>query len=167
MVMLLLGRLNYRSLLGFRVVETMSALFDNRILISAFLAWLIAQVSKTLYELIRERKLILRRLVSSGGMPSSHSALVTGLATATGRVDGLGSATFAIAFVLAAIVMYDAAGVRRAVSIQARILNQMIDEAFQGKPFAEKRLRELIGHTPFQVFVGALLGIGIGLLLTG
>ncbi len=167
MVMLLLGRLNYRSLLGFRVVETMSALFDNRILISAFLAWLIAQVSKTLYELIRERKLILRRLVSSGGMPSSHSALVTGLATATGRVDGLGSATFAIAFVLAAIVMYDAAGVRRAVSIQARILNQMIDEAFQGKPFAEKRLRELIGHTPFQVFVGALLGIVIGLLLTG
>lgn len=167
MVMLLLGRLNYRSLLGFRVVETMSALFDNRILISAFLAWLIAQVSKTLYELVRERKLILRRLVSSGGMPSSHSALVTGLATATGRVDGLGSATFAIAFVLAAIVMYDAAGVRRAVSIQARILNQMIDEAFQGKPFAEKRLRELIGHTPFQVFVGALLGIGIGLLLTG
>jgi acid phosphatase family membrane protein YuiD len=62
--------------------------------------------------------------------------------------------------------MYDAAGVRRAVSIQARILNQMIDEAFQGKPFAEKRLRELIGHTPFQVFVGAPLGIGIGLLVT-
>ena len=167
MVMLLFDRLSYRSLLGVRSVETMSALFDNRILISAFLAWLIAQVSKTLYELVRERKLILRRLVSSGGMPSSHSALVTGLATATGRVDGLGSATFAIAFVLAAIVMYDAAGVRRAVSIQARILNQMIDEAFQGKPFAEKRLRELIGHTPFQVFVGALLGIGIGLLLTG
>ncbi|MGB8345166.1 MAG: divergent PAP2 family protein [Ktedonobacteraceae bacterium] len=167
MVMLQFDRLSYRSLLGVRLVETMNALFDNRILISAFLAWLIAQVSKTLYELIREHKLILRRLVSSGGMPSSHSALVTGLATATGRVDGLGSATFAIAFVLAAIVMYDAAGVRRAVSIQARILNQMIDEAFQGKPFAEKRLRELIGHTPFQVFVGALLGIGIGLLLTG
>ena len=167
MVMLQFDRLSYRSLLGVRLVETMNALFDNRILISAFLAWLIAQVSKTLYELIREHKLILRRLVSSGGMPSSHSALVTGLATATGRVDGLGSATFAIAFVLAAIVMYDAAGVRRAVSIQARILNQMIDEAFQGKPFAEKRLRELIGHTPFQVFVGALFGIGIGLLLTG
>ena len=167
MVTLLFDRLSYRSLLATRLVETMSALFDNRILISAFIAWVIAQVSKTLYELIRERKLMLGRLVSSGGMPSSHSALVTGLATATGRVDGLGSATFAIAFVLAAIVMYDAAGVRRAVSVQARILNQMIDEAFQGKPFAEKRLRELIGHTPFQVFVGALLGIGIGLLLTG
>ncbi len=93
-------------------------------------------------------------------MPSSHSSLVTGLATATGRVAGVGSVTFAITVVLASIVMYDAAGVRRAVSIQARILNQMIDEAFQGKPFAEKRLRELIGHTPIQVFVGGLLGIG-------
>jgi acid phosphatase family membrane protein YuiD len=100
-------------------------------------------------------------------MPSSHSALVTGLATATGRVAGLDSPFFAIAAVLAGIVMYDAAGVRRAVSIQARILNQMIDDAFQGKPFAEKRLRELIGHTPVQVLVGALLGIGIGLIVTG
>jgi acid phosphatase family membrane protein YuiD len=142
------------------------ALLDNRILLAAFFAWLIAQVSKTIYELIRQRKLHIGRLVSSGGMPSSHSALVTSLATATGRVEGVGSAMFAIALVLAAIVMYDAAGVRRAVSIQARILNQMIDEAFQGKPFAEKRLRELIGHTPIQVFVGGLLGIGIGLLLT-
>lgn len=144
----------------------MTTLLNNRILISALLAWACAQVCKTLYELIRSRKLILSRLVSSGGMPSSHTALVTGLATATGRIDGLGTASFAIAIVLAAVVMYDAAGVRRAVSIQARILNQMIDEAFQGHPFAEKRLRELIGHTPFQVFVGALFGIAIGLLLT-
>ena len=99
-------------------------------------------------------------------MPSSHSALVTGLATATGRVSGVSSAAFAIAVVVASIVMYDAAGVRRAVSIQARILNQMIDELFEGKPLAEKRLRELIGHTPIQVFVGALLGICIGILVT-
>ena len=123
-------------------------------------------LSKTILDLFQQRKLILSRLVSSGGMPSSHSALVTGLATATGRVEGLGSAPFAITVVLASIVMYDAAGVRRAVSIQARILNQMIDEAFQGHPMAEKRLRELIGHTPIQVVVGALLGIGIGLLMT-
>lgn len=144
----------------------MSTLLSNRILVAAFLAWLIAQVSKTLFELIQQRKLILSRLVSSGGMPSSHTALVTGLATATGREMGLGSAAFAIAVVLASIVMYDAAGVRRAVSIQARILNQMLDEVFQGRPIAEKRLRELIGHTPIQVFVGALLGIVIGLLAT-
>lgn len=144
----------------------MNIFLTNRILLAAALAWVVAQVSKTVFELIQQRKLILSRLVSAGGMPSSHSALVMGLATATGRVMGVGSATFAIAVVLASIVMYDAAGVRRAVSIQARILNQMIDEAFQGQPFAEKRLRELIGHTPIQVFVGALLGVAIGLLAT-
>ena len=145
----------------------MKALFENRILVASFLAWAIAQLTKTVYELIRYRELRLNRLVSSGGMPSSHSALVMGLATATGRIAGFESAAFAISLVLAGIVMYDAAGVRRAVSVQARILNQMIDEAFQGKPFAEKRLRELIGHTPTQVIVGGLLGIGVALLVTG
>ena len=145
----------------------MKTILDNRVLIAAFVAWAVAQISKTIYELIRYRKLRFNRLVSSGGMPSSHSALVSSLATATGRLSGIDSAAFAIAFVLAAIVMYDAAGVRRAVSLQARILNQMIDEAFQGQPFAEKRLRELIGHTPTQVIVGGLLGVGIGLIITG
>jgi acid phosphatase family membrane protein YuiD len=144
----------------------MKTILDNRILVAAFVAWVIAQLSKTIYELIRYRKLILSRIVSAGGMPSSHSALVMSLATATGRVTGIESAAFAISLVLAAIVMYDAAGVRRAVSIQARILNQMIDEAFEGKPFAEKRLRELIGHTPIQVIVGGLLGIGVALVIT-
>jgi uncharacterized protein len=144
----------------------MKTLLDNRILIASFIAWAIAQLSKTIYELIRYRKLILSRIVSAGGMPSSHSALVMSLATATARVSGIESAAFAISLVLAAIVMYDAAGVRRAVSIQARILNQMIDEAFEGKPFAEKRLRELIGHTPTQVFVGGLLGVGVALVIT-
>ncbi len=143
-----------------------NSLFENRVLVAAFLAWAIAQVTKTIYDLFKQRKLVVGRLVSSGGMPSSHSSLVTGLATATGRVAGVGSVAFAVAVVLASIVMYDAAGVRRAVSIQARILNQMIDEAFQGKPFAEKRLRELIGHTPIQVFAGGLLGIVVGLLVT-
>ncbi len=145
----------------------MKALFENRILIASFIAWAIAQLSKTVYELIRYRELRLSRLVSAGGMPSSHAALVMGLATATGRIAGIESAAFAISLVLAVIVMYDAAGVRRAVSLQARILNQMIEEAFQGKPFAEKRLRELIGHTPTQVIVGGLLGIGVALVVTG
>ncbi|GAC1345371.1 MAG: divergent PAP2 family protein [Ktedonobacteraceae bacterium] len=144
----------------------MGSLLANHILWASLLAWGIAQLSKTIYEFIRQRKLIFSRLVSSGGMPSSHSALVTGLATATGRVSGLNSSAFAISVVLAAIVMYDAAGVRRAVSIQARILNQMIDEVFQGRPMGEKHLRELIGHTPIQVIVGGLLGFGIALLVT-
>ncbi len=143
----------------------MKTILDNRVLVAAFTAWLVAQFSKTIYELIRFRALHLSRLVSSGGMPSSHSALVSSLAAATGRATGIDSVSFAITIVLAGIVMYDAAGVRRAVSIQARILNQMIAEAFQGKPFAEKKLRELIGHTPIQVIVGGLLGIGIGLIM--
>src|SRR5947199_8615203 len=145
----------------------MKTILVSRVLVASFIAWAIAQLSKTIYDVFRYRKLRLSRLVSAGGMPSSHSALVMSLATATGRVAGVDSAAFAISLVLAAIVMYDAAGVRRAVSIQARILNQMIDEAFQGKPFAEKRLRELIGHTPTQVIVGGLLGVGIGLIITG
>jgi|SRR5581483_3797858 len=145
----------------------MKTILDNRVLLAASTAWLVAQLLKTIYELVRYRKLRFNRLVSSGGMPSSHSALVSSLAAATGRITGVDSVLFAITVVLAAIVMYDAAGVRRAVSIQARILNQMIDEAFQGKPFAEKRLRELIGHTPIQVIVGGLLGIGIGLIMAG
>ncbi|HEY7418584.1 MAG TPA: divergent PAP2 family protein [Ktedonobacteraceae bacterium] len=143
-----------------------NTLFENRVLMAAFIAWAIAQVSKTVYELFRQRKLLFSRLVSAGGMPSSHSALVTGLATATGRLEGVGSTAFAISVVLAGIVMYDAAGVRRAVSLQARILNQMLDEIFQGHPIAEQRLRELIGHTPIQVLVGGLLGVVVGILLT-
>jgi acid phosphatase family membrane protein YuiD len=144
----------------------MKTILGNHILVASFIAWAVAQLSKTIYELFRYRRLRLSRLVSAGGMPSSHSALVSSLATATGRVTGIDSAAFAISLVLAVIVMYDAAGVRRAVSIQARILNQMIDEAFQGKPFAEKRLRELIGHTPTQVIVGAILGVGVALIVT-
>ena len=143
-----------------------NTLLDNRVLVAAFVAWAVAQISKTIIDLFQQRRLVLSRLVSSGGMPSSHSALVTGLATATGRIAGVSSAAFAITVVLASIVMYDAAGVRRAVSIQARILNQMIDEAFQGSPMAEKRLRELIGHTPIQVIIGGMLGVGVGLLMT-
>lgn len=141
-------------------------LLQNHVLVAAFLSWAIAQVSKTILGLFKQRKLIISRLVSSGGMPSSHSALVTGLATATGRQMGVSSPLFAVAVVLASIVMYDAAGVRRAVSIQARILNQMIEEAFQGSPMAEKRLRELIGHTPIQVMAGGILGFCVGLLIT-
>jgi len=92
-------------------------------------------------------------------MPSSHSALVCALATGAALQDGLGSTTFAICVALAMIVMYDAAGVRQAASQQARILNQIIDEMFQGHPISEERLKELLGHTRFQVIVGAAMGI--------
>ena len=146
--------------------SALGALAANRVLWASVGAWVIAQVLKTLRALWLTRKLNLNYIVSSGGMPSSHSALVTGLATAVGRVDGLRSTSFALAAVLAGVVMYDAAGVRLAVSKQARILNIMVDDFFHERGLNEQRLHELIGHTPVQVFAGALVGIIVGILFT-
>ena len=141
-------------------------LMANRVLVVAFLAWLLAQTLKLLVYVYRDRRLDLRHLVSSGGMPSSHSALVTALATATAITEGPRSAVFAIAVIFAAVVMYDAAGVRQAVSIQARILNRMLDEIFVEQRFNEKRLRELIGHSPIEVVIGGGLGLLVAWLFT-
>jgi uncharacterized protein len=144
----------------------LSDLAANRDLWAALAAWLVAQVLKMLRALLLTRRLNLTYLVSAGGMPSSHSALVVGLATAVARTNGLQSTAFAIAAILAGVVMYDAAGVRLAVSRQARILNLMLDDFFHERGLNEKRLHELIGHTPVQVFAGALIGIIFGILLT-
>jgi acid phosphatase family membrane protein YuiD len=144
----------------------LSDLFHNKALIAAVLGWLVAQLLKTLLALVRERKLDLAHMVSPGGMPSAHSALVTALATAIGRLYGAQSSIFALAAVFAGVVLYDAAGVRLAVSRQARILNKMIDDFFHARGFDEHRLRELVGHTPVQVFAGALLGFIFGILAT-
>ncbi len=136
----------------------MESLLANHVLVACVVSWFIAQTSKVLIGLVRERRLNLRYLVTSGGMPSAHSAVVVALATRVGVEQGLSSDMFAVAAVFAAVVMYDAAGVRRAVSVQARILNRMLSEIFEAQRFNERQLRELIGHTPFEVFVGALLG---------
>ncbi len=144
----------------------LAQLASNRPLWAAALAWFIAQLIKTLVALRKDKQLNLGHLVASGGMPSSHAALVVGLATAIGRVNGLSSAAFALAAVFAGVVMYDAAGVRLAASKQARILNLMIDDFFHERGLREERLRELIGHTPTQVFAGAALGIVVGILMT-
>lgn len=144
----------------------LAALAANRELWAAISGWLIAQAIKTLLTLRKERKFNLGHLVASGGMPSSHSALVTGLATAVARIDGLNSSVFALSAVFAGVVMYDASGVRLAVSRQARILNMMLDDIFHERGLREERLRELIGHTPIQVIIGAFIGIAMGILLT-
>jgi acid phosphatase family membrane protein YuiD len=133
-------------------------LLANDVLSACVLAWLVAQLSKPILFYVYTRQLNLRVLVSAGGMPSSHSAVVVALATRVGIDTGLSSVPFALATVFAAVVMYDAAGVRRAVSVQARILNRMLTEMLEAQHFNEERMRELIGHTPFEVFVGALLG---------
>ncbi len=139
-------------------------LFQNHVLLVSLVAWLIAQTLKVLIHLLLERRLDLWRLVSMGGMPSSHSALVSAVATGIGIEDGVRSTTFALSVIFASVVMYDAAGIRQAVSAQARILNRLLDEYFKHQRVDEVRLRELLGHTRIEVFFGALLGIGTGLV---
>lgn len=140
-------------------------ILDNSVLLVAVIACLIAQASKLVFELIKNGKVDVRSLVTTGGMPSAHSALVTSLATGVGQTSGWESPEFAIATIFAIIVMYDAAGVRQAAGKQARILNQMIDELFsEHHEFNEDRLKELLGHTPFQVIVGSVLGVTISWL---
>lgn len=146
-------------------MQDFGKILDNRVLLVALVACLIAQASKLVIELIKNRKVNLRVLVTTGGMPSSHSSLVTALATGIGQTVGWASPEFALATVFAIIVMYDAAGVRQAAGKQARILNQMIDELFrEDHQFNEDRLKELLGHTPFQVIVGSVLGVTISWL---
>ncbi len=147
-------------------MDFFSELVDNRILITALTGWLIAQIFKVILSLIVERKLDFSRFTGAGGMPSSHSALVMALAVAVGRSMGFGSVQFAIAFVFAGVVMYDASGVRRAVGQQAKILNMMV-EHWQDDDieFMNKKLKELLGHTPVEVFAGAILGIMIAVIM--
>ena len=122
---------------------------------------MVAQLLKVFVILVRKKRLDLRYFVTSGGMPSAHSAIVCALATAVAMTQGVGSVAFGIAVVLALIVTYDAAGVRQSVSQQSVVLNRIVRELRFKRPIAEveRDLREFIGHTPFQVIVGAALGI--------
>jgi uncharacterized protein len=133
-------------------------------LLPAFLAWAIAQVTKLTLSSIRQRRLNLRVLAETGGMPSSHAAIVMGLTAAVGRVDGVSSGTFAIALIFSFVVMYDAQGVRRAVGRQAAVLNRLVEDMVHMRGIQEDRMRELLGHTPFEVLVGGTLGVIVGLL---
>ena len=143
----------------------MSSLFSNTYFSTSLLAWFIAQTLKVVLTLLKEKRLNFYRFVGSGGMPSSHSAMVMGLSTAIGLDYGWNSAEYAFTFIFALIIMYDASGVRRAVGKQAMILNQIIIDRQQNKQIEEKKLKELIGHTPIEVFAGAVLGIIIANLV--
>src|ERR1700736_4137470 len=136
----------------------METLFANDVLMACVIAWTVAQLTKPLIHYVHSRRVNLGYFLTAGGMPSSHSAVVVALATRVGVDTGLSSVPFALAAIFAAVVMYDAAGVRRAVSLQARVVNRMLTEMIEAQHFNEERLRELIGHTPFEVAVGALLG---------
>ena len=142
----------------------MGEIFNNLWLCIPIVTWFVVQCLKVIFELIKNKKLNLRRMVGSGGMPSSHSALVCSLATSIGLTEGVSSPIFAISVSLAAIVMYDAAGVRRAAGKQAKVLNQII-ENHKEKINVQEKLIELLGHTPFEVYVGAAIGILMAMAL--
>lgn len=133
--------------------------------VTALLAWFVAQVIKVITVLVVDRKFDFGRFVGSGGMPSSHAAFVTSLSVAIGIANGFASEIFAVSAVLALVVMYDAAGVRRAAGEHAKLLNEILQEwAKQDFRNTEVQLKELLGHTPLQVVAGALLGIVIALI---
>ena len=138
-------------------------LLANQVLMSAVAGWTVAQVLKTIIDLILNKNFNAERLVGSGGMPSSHSATVCGLTVASGLRYGVGSFEFAVSFILGMIVMYDAMGVRRETGKQAKLLNSILLEnplKLSGEVLQE-RLKEYGGHTPLQVCAGAILGIGL------
>ncbi len=152
----------------------MNALEYNYVLVTALASWIAAQVIKTVLHLIKTKKFVPERLFGAGGMPSSHSALVCSTAVAMCRKCGIGSPEFAVTFVLAMVVMYDAMSVRRSAGMHAREINRLnrlfvmkgiesSEEAQSGKK--KKELKEFLGHTPFEVLGGALLGILMAMVI--
>ena len=139
-------------------------MFRNAPLMAAGLAWALAQIIKVPLDYLYTRELNWHLLLSAGGMPSSHATLVSSLAWAIGLEYGFKTPEFAVAFVFAGIVIYDATGVRRAAGQHARVINRMIDDLAAGHPLKEEELKELLGHTPRQVFAGTLFGMFVGYL---
>jgi acid phosphatase family membrane protein YuiD len=135
------------------------AIFQNKILMTTVAVWFIAQSIKVVLGVWRERRFNFKWLIGTGGMPSSHAAGVAALATSCGLYAGFISVSFALAAVFALVTMFDAQGVRRSAGQQAGILNQMIEDIYAHQAFRPERLFELIGHTPLQVLIGALLGV--------
>ncbi len=135
-----------------------------RYLIVPIVLWFCIQSFKVIWDLIVEHKFNFKRILGAGGMPSSHSAIVTALSTMIAREYGLESPIFAIAIIFSAVVMYDAAGVRRAAGKQAELLNKIVETPGLTSVQMSEKLVEVLGHTPIQVFVGAAMGIIVGLI---
>lgn len=137
----------------------------NKVLLITLITWVFTQCVKVVNGYFHEKRFNFKWLIGTGGMPSSHAAGVAALATACGLETGFDSVLFGLAAVFALVTMFDAQGVRRQTGQQATILNKMLDEIYWEGKIEEENLKELIGHTPFQVFVGALLGCGMAMYL--
>lgn len=141
------------------------AFFDLYPLVSGIVSMLLAQLLKLLYGYLRHGRFIFKNVIQSGGMPSSHSAMVIGLTTAIGLKEGWTSSLFCICVVFSMIVLYDATGVRRAVGHQTEIINQIVDDFLEKGEVKYEKMSQILGHTPLEVLVGVLLGIGVAFSL--
>ena len=148
-------------------MEIWQDMLGNQVLVSSVIGWVVAQALKTIIDFSLNKSFSAERLVGSGGMPSSHSATVCALVVSTAFCYGVSAFEFAVSFVLAAVVMYDAIGVRQETGKQARLLNMILEQdlfKLNNHQFQE-RLKEFVGHTPLQVFAGAVLGILLAVLV--
>lgn len=143
----------------------MNSVLNNKVLIITALVWAIAQGVKVVLGVIREKRFNFKWFIGTGGMPSSHAAGATALATTTGLQAGLDSIVFALAVVFALVTMFDAQGVRRSAGQQAALLNQIMDEMYWKGKIGTGRLMELIGHTPLQVIIGSIFGFCLSYFL--
>lgn len=137
---------------------------QNKYIYIPFLLWFGIQIFKVIYDLVTTKKFNFKRIMGAGGMPSSHSAVVVSLATLMGKYEGVGTPIFAMSLILAFVVMYDAAGIRRAAGKQAKLLNKIIETPGLSTGEVSERLVEVLGHTPLQVIIGAIIGIIAGLI---
>ena len=142
----------------------MGIIYEYRYLIVPFATWFFIQLFKLIYDLVTTKKFNFKRILGAGGMPSSHSAVVVALCTMIGKSYGVNSAIFGLSVVFAFVVMYDAAGVRRAAGKQAKLLNKIVQTPGLSNVEVTEKLQEVLGHTPFQVIVGAIIGLIVGLI---
>ena len=145
-------------------MNTFLTIITNKYIYIPILLWFFIQTFKVIYDLVTLKKLNLKRIMGAVGMPSSHSAISVCVTTLIGKYEGVDTAIFALAVIFAFIVMYDAAGVRRAAGKQARILNKIIETPGMSTLEVQEKLVEVLGHTPIQVFVGAALGVIVGVI---
>ena len=146
-------------------MEDFMAGITNKYVYIPFFLWLSIQIFNLIWDLVKEKKFNFKRILGAGGMPSSHSAVVCSLAALIGKNVGFDSPMFGLAVIFALVVMYDAAGVRRAAGKQAKLLNKIVETPGLGVGQVQERLVEVLGHSPKEVMVGAIIGIIVGLVL--
>ena len=145
-------------------MDNFMTFIQNKYIYVPFFLWFGIQLFKLIYDLVTTKKFNFKRIMGAGGMPSSHSAVVAGITTLIGKYEGVGSPIFALSLTVAFVVMYDACGVRRAAGKQAELLNKLVETPGLTGVQVSERLVEVLGHTPVQVLVGALIGVAVGLI---